>query len=99
MAYYLAMDQVLDALPQGPALSAPIALYVRTRRPRIPLAPLLHGGGHERGLRSGTLPVPLCVGFARAVELCLADLGWDHTVSTTTWETNLERHYDELAAQ
>jgi cysteine desulfurase len=50
------------------------ALYVRTRRPRIALEPLLHGGGHERGLRSGTLPVALCVGFARAVELCLADL-------------------------
>lgn len=31
--------------------------------------------------------------------LYLADLGWDHTVSTTTWETNLERHYEEMAAQ
>jgi cysteine desulfurase len=50
------------------------ALYLRARRPRIALAPLVHGGGHERGLRSGTLPVPLCVGFARAVELCLAEL-------------------------
>jgi cysteine desulfurase len=50
------------------------ALYLRDRRPRIPLAPLLHGGGHERGRRSGTLPVALVAGFARAVELCLADL-------------------------
>jgi cysteine desulfurase len=50
------------------------ALYLRERRPRIPLAPLLHGGGHERGHRSGTLPVALIVGFARAVELCLAEL-------------------------
>jgi len=52
------------------------ALYVRRRRsgPRLRLAPILHGGGHEGGLRSGTLPVPLVVGFARAVELCLADL-------------------------
>jgi cyclase len=32
-------------------------------------------------------------------KLYLADLGWDRTVSTTTWETNLERHYDEMAAQ
>jgi cysteine desulfurase len=50
------------------------ALYLRERRPRIRLEPLLYGGGHERGRRSGTLPVPLIVGFARAVELCLADL-------------------------
>lgn len=50
------------------------ALFVRERRPRIRLEPLLHGGGHERGLRSGTVPVPLVVGFARAVELCLEDL-------------------------
>jgi cysteine desulfurase len=51
------------------------ALYVRRGgRPPLALAPLLHGGGHERGLRSGTTPVPLVVGFARAVALCLADL-------------------------
>jgi len=53
------------------------ALYVRTRRRdgrgRVRIEPLLHGGGHERGLRSGTLPVPLVVGFAAAVELCLAE--------------------------
>jgi cysteine desulfurase len=49
------------------------ALYVRSRRPRIRLEPLIHGGGHERGLRSGTLPVPLVVGFAEAVTLCLAE--------------------------
>jgi cysteine desulfurase len=50
------------------------ALYIRKRRPRIVLQPLVHGGDHERGLRSGTLPVPLIVGFARALELCLAEL-------------------------
>jgi cysteine desulfurase len=50
------------------------ALYVRRGRPRLRLDPLLHGGGHEQGLRPGTLPVPLVVGFARAVELCLEDL-------------------------
>lgn len=49
------------------------ALYVR-RRPRVPLAPQLHGGGHERGLRSGTLYPPQIVGFAKAVELGLAEL-------------------------
>jgi cysteine desulfurase len=50
------------------------ALWVRSGRPRLRLEPLLHGGGHERGLRSGTLPVPLIVGFARALELALAEL-------------------------
>ncbi len=51
------------------------ALYVRRRRPRIRLAPLFQGGGQERGLRPGTLPLPLIVGFAEAVDLCLQDLG------------------------
>lgn len=41
------------------------ALHVR-RRPRVRLAPLIDGGGQERGLRSGTLPTPLCVGLGRA---------------------------------
>ena len=50
------------------------ALFVRQGRPRLRLAPLQHGGGHEGGLRSGTLPVPLIVGMARALELCAEDL-------------------------
>ncbi len=44
------------------------ALYVR-RRPRVRLAPLLSGGGQERGLRSGTLPTPLIVGFGEACRI------------------------------
>ncbi len=50
------------------------ALYVRRRQPKVQLAPQLHGGGQERGLRSGTLAPPQIVGFAKAVELALADL-------------------------
>lgn len=46
------------------------ALYVRRRDPCVRLEPILDGGGHERGLRSGTLPVPLIVAFGAACELC-----------------------------
>jgi cysteine desulfurase len=46
------------------------ALYVRRKGPRVRLAPMIDGGGHERGMRSGTLPVPLVVGFGRAAEIC-----------------------------
>jgi cysteine desulfurase len=49
------------------------ALYVRSGRPRLRVAPLLYGGGQEGGLRPGTLPVPSIVGFARAVELAVAE--------------------------
>ena len=50
------------------------ALYVRARNPRVRLEPLMHGGGHEQGLRSGTLPVALIAGAATALDLCAAEL-------------------------
>ncbi len=46
------------------------ALYVRRRAPRVRVAPMIDGGGHERGTRSGTVPVPLAVGFGTAAEIC-----------------------------
>jgi cysteine desulfurase len=49
------------------------ALYVRRRDPRVQLAPQLHGGGQERGLRSGTLCTPQIVGFGEAVRLAILD--------------------------
>lgn len=49
------------------------ALYVRRRNPRVQLAPQLHGGGHERGMRSGTLYTPQIVGFAKAVEIAYSE--------------------------
>ena len=45
------------------------ALYARKRSPRVKPAPVIHGGGHERGIRSGTLNVPGIVGFAKALEI------------------------------
>jgi len=51
-------------------------LYVR-RRPRVRLEPILSGGGQERGLRSGTLPHVLCVGFGAACELAQKEYEYD----------------------
>jgi cysteine desulfurase len=49
------------------------ALFVR-RRPLVRLAPLLHGGGHERGMRSGTLNVPAIVGIGKAMEIARQEM-------------------------
>jgi cysteine desulfurase len=50
------------------------ALWVR-RKPRVRIDPMLDGGGHERGMRSGTLPVPMIVGFGKAAELAKDEMG------------------------
>ena len=51
------------------------ALYVRKRDPRVRLEPQIDGGGHERGMRSGTLAVPLIVGLGRACEIARLEMG------------------------
>ena len=51
------------------------ALYVRSTKPRVKLAALIDGGGHERGMRSGTLNVPGIVGLGKACEIALKEMG------------------------
>lgn len=50
------------------------ALYVRRKNPRVRIDPLIDGGGHERGMRSGTLAVPSIVGLGMACELCRKEM-------------------------
>ena len=54
------------------------ALYVRRKKPRVKLIPIINGGGQERGLRSGTLPSPLIIGLGEAAKIAGEEMKYDH---------------------
>ncbi len=75
------------------------AIYVRRRNPRVLLSPIMDGGGHERGMRSGTLNVPGIVGFGKAAELAMNELEEESARLFRLRErlrTGLEANLDEL---
>ena len=71
------------------------ALYVSRKNPRVILTPQITGGGHEKGLRSGTLNVPGIVGFGAAAELALSEI-WDYSMHTSMLRTKLEQGIEEV---
>jgi cysteine desulfurase len=75
------------------------ALYVRRRNPRVRLSPQMDGGGHERGMRSGTLNVPGIVGLGKACELAGAELASESVRLTALRErlwSKLKEGLDEI---
>lgn len=71
------------------------ALFVRRKDPRVTLSPLIHGGGHERGLRSGTLNVPAIVGFGKACEIAEKEM-WEDAQRISQLRTLLEQSFLDL---
>ncbi len=71
------------------------ALYVRRKNPRVTLFPQMHGGGHERGLRSGTLNVTGIVGLGKACEIAKEEM-WDDAGRISKLRTRLEQVLGEL---
>jgi cysteine desulfurase len=72
------------------------ALYVRRKNPRVKVSPLIHGGGHERGMRSGTLNVPGIVGLGKACELALKELADDFKKESTLRDRLQKKLFEAL---
>ncbi|MGB1038991.1 MAG: IscS subfamily cysteine desulfurase [Bacteroidia bacterium] len=66
------------------------ALYVRRKNPRVKVTSQMDGGGHERGMRSGTLNVPGIVGFGKACEICQEEMA-DEAEKLSTMRDRLEK--------
>ncbi len=71
------------------------ALYVCRKNPRVKVTAQLDGGGHERGMRSGTLNVPAIVGFGKAAELCMNEMEAE-SKRLSALRDKLEKGYSEL---
>jgi len=72
------------------------ALYVRRRKPRVRLSPIIHGGGHERGMRSGTLDVPSIVGLGKAAEIAREEMAEEAKRLTEIRERFMARLSEKL---
>lgn len=72
------------------------ALYVRRRNPKVRLSPIIFGGGHERGLRSGTLNVPAIVGFGKALEIARKEMNKEAKLFKKWTDRMLEEFKDKI---
>jgi cysteine desulfurase len=75
------------------------ALYVRRRNPRVQLSAIIDGGGHERGMRSGTLNVTGIVGLGKACEICMQEMPVESArmlALRTRLQKGLEAKLDEI---
>ncbi|MBI1294998.1 aminotransferase class V-fold PLP-dependent enzyme [bacterium] len=71
-------------------------LYRRRSNPRVDLAPVIYGGGHERGLRSGTLNVPSIVGMGKAAEIAKREMGAEAKRFRTWTQQMYQRFVEEI---